>query len=272
MVIQNYYGAYRLPFPRFARVLRTAFSLRSIGEPVHSLLTPILLLKLERCQYWFLKHIFYFQEFAPGPLLLKILVLNSTESEVAIKKLLFLSRLITEHNMTTLIKNLFDSKTKSFFDSDISSLGVLASITKSLEKFDLFYFFETRYNNSIFDTYKNLKNIVRDSIIHFENSAWHSYCNTHPEMQIATSCLANVTPFHFWSLADHFPDLLSGLHLQVRLMSQFGPSGGTLPWLHDPDGAFCFVCKQDIESVTHFLLDCSYFKQYFLSLWRKFKN
>ena len=36
-------------------------------------------------------------------------------------------------------------------------------------------------------------------------------------------------------------------------------------------GAFCFVCKQDVESVTHFLLDCSYFKQIFLSLWRNLK-
>ena len=53
-------------------------------------LTPTLLLKLEQCQYWFLKHIFYVPEFARGPLLLKLSGLNSTESEVAIKKLLFL--------------------------------------------------------------------------------------------------------------------------------------------------------------------------------------
>ena len=52
-------------------------------------LTPTLLLKLERCQYWFLKHISYVPEFAPGPLPLKLSGLNSTESEVATKKLLF---------------------------------------------------------------------------------------------------------------------------------------------------------------------------------------
>ena len=114
--------------------------------------------------------------------------------------------------MTPLIKNLFDSRTKSFFDSDISSLGVLPSIAESeaesLKKFDRFYYFETWYNNSIFPTYPNWKDIVRDSIIDFEKSVWHSYCDTHPEMQIASSCLANVTPFHFWSLADHFPGLV----------------------------------------------------------------
>ena len=35
-------------------------------------LIPTLLLKLEQCQYWFLKHIFYVPEFAPGPLSLKL--------------------------------------------------------------------------------------------------------------------------------------------------------------------------------------------------------
>ena len=45
------------------------------GEELWTL-TPTLLLKLERCQYWFLKHIFYVPEFAPGPLLLKFSGLN----------------------------------------------------------------------------------------------------------------------------------------------------------------------------------------------------
>ena len=53
-------------------------------------------------------------------------------------------------------------------------------------------------------------------------------------------------------------------------MSQFGVGGG-IPGLLDSDGAFCFVCKQDVESMTHFLLDCNYFKQNFLFLWRNLK-
>ena len=54
------------------------------------MLTPTLLLKLKRCQYWFLKHMmFYVPKFAPGPLLLKLSGLNSFESEVPTKKLLF---------------------------------------------------------------------------------------------------------------------------------------------------------------------------------------
>ena len=208
---------------------------------------------------------FYVPEFAPGPLLLKLSGLNSTESEVATKKLLFLGRLITEPKMTPFINNLFDSRTKSFFDSDISSLGVPPSTAESLKKFDLFITLKHGITTP-FSQHTQTGKILQENILHFEKSARHSYCDTHPEMQIASSCLANVTPFHFWSLADHFPDLVSRLHVQIRLMGQFVLSGG-IPWLRDSDGAFCFVCKHDIESVT----DCSYFKQNFLSLWRNLK-
>ena len=55
-------------------------------------LTPSLLLRLERCQSWFLKNIFYVPKFAPGLLLQKMSGLNSIESEIAMKKLLFLGR------------------------------------------------------------------------------------------------------------------------------------------------------------------------------------
>ena len=55
-------------------------------------LTPTLLLRLERCQSWFLKNIFYVPKFASGPPLQKLSVLNSIESEISIKKLLFLGR------------------------------------------------------------------------------------------------------------------------------------------------------------------------------------
>ena len=84
------------------------------------------------------------------PLLLKLSDLNPIESEEATKKVLLLGRLIIESRMVSLIKSLLDSRTKTFFDSDISSLNVLPSIAQSPKKFDLFYHFETWYNNSIF--------------------------------------------------------------------------------------------------------------------------
>ena len=114
---------------------------------------------------------FYVPEFAPGPLLLKLSCLNSIESEVATKKLLFSGRLFTEPKMTPLIINLFNGRNKSFLDSDIPSL-ILPSHWRNL-------IFSITLKHGItapFPYNPNWKNIVRDSIIRFEKSAWHSYC------------------------------------------------------------------------------------------------
>ena len=53
-------------------------------------------------------------------------------------------------------------------------------------------------------------------------------------------------------------------------MGNFGLNG-SIPWLQNTDGAICFICKKDIESVTHFFLDCSNFRNNFKSLWNKLK-
>ena len=50
--------------------------------------------KLERCQLWFIGNIFHVLKFTLKLLFLKLSGLNSTESEIAIKKMLFLGRLI----------------------------------------------------------------------------------------------------------------------------------------------------------------------------------
>ena len=60
-------------------------------------------------------------------------------------------------------------------------------------------------------------------------------------------------------------DLVSCLHIQTRLMGNFGLNGGT-PWLCNTDGAICFLCKVDIRTVSHFLLDCPNFREHFDSL------
>ena len=63
-------------------------------------LTPTLSEKFERCQQWFLKHVFYVPEFAPKRLLLKLSRLNAIGSEIALKKLLFLGRLKNDSGFT----------------------------------------------------------------------------------------------------------------------------------------------------------------------------
>ena len=85
------------------------------------MLTPSLLLKLERCRLWFLEYIFYLPSLGHSTLILRLSDLNSFQSEIHIKQLLFLGRLITKPKMAPVVKNLFRSRTESYFDSNISS-------------------------------------------------------------------------------------------------------------------------------------------------------
>ena len=210
--------------------------------------SPTLLLRLEHCQSWFLKNIFYVLKFAPWASTPASSCLISVEYEIATRKLLLLGRLINEPKMSPAVKSLFDSRAKSFFNSDITSLGVLPSIAEALHKYELFHYFENWHNSSIFPIYSYWEKIVRDKIFDFERHARDSFCESHPNVRAVQSCLENVSPFRFWSLANQFPDLVSRLHVQVRLMGNFGPN----LWLQNTDGAICFICKEDIESVTHF--------------------
>ena len=88
------------------------------------------LCQLECCQQWFLKNVFYVPKFAPG--LLKISKLNSIESEIDLKKLLFLGRLITETNMSAVVKGLFCCRAASFFEADFTPIGVYWGTTNHL--------------------------------------------------------------------------------------------------------------------------------------------
>ena len=115
-------------------------------------LTPTLLLRIKRSQSWFPNIIFYVPKFAPRPLLQTLSGLNSIESKVSIKKLLFLGCLIKKPKMPLAVISLFDSRTKSFFDSYFTSLGVLPSIAKALHKYELFGYFENSHDSSTFST------------------------------------------------------------------------------------------------------------------------
>ena len=112
-------------------------------------LKPSLLEKLERCQLWFIRNIFYVPKFTPKQLLLKLSGLNSIESEIAVKKMLFLGRLISGAKTAPVVRSLFESRTQSYFDTNIASKGVLPSICEILHKYDLFSHFESWFSDSM---------------------------------------------------------------------------------------------------------------------------
>ena len=87
-----------------------------------------------------------------------------------------------------------------------------------------------------------------------------------PSMRGFKHVLRTFPPYQFWSIADRYPDLVSRLHVQIRLLGNFGLNGG-VPWLTNTDGELCLFCKNSVEDVSHFLSDCSSCRDNFESLW-----
>ena len=117
------------------------------------LFTPRLLLKHERCQSLFLRDIFHAPIFAPGLLLLKMSGLVSVAYEIAIRKLLFLGRLINKPNMAPAFRNLFGGRIESCLDANITFVGVTLSISEVPLKYKLFHYSESWCNNSSFTSF-----------------------------------------------------------------------------------------------------------------------
>ena len=119
-------------------------------------------------------------------------------------------------------------------------------------------------------TCKLPKKIVQDKIFDFERRAWDSFCESHPIMSVAHSCLGNVSLFRFWLLPNQFPDFVIRLHVQMRLIDDFGLNR-SIPWFQNTDGTIRFICREDIASVAHFFIGCSCFRDNFESFWSKLK-
>ena len=70
----------------------------------------------------------------------------------------------------------------------------------------------------------------------------------------------------FWAVADIDPNLVVRRHVPVKLIGNFGLNCG-IPWLAETDGALCFICREDNETLCHFFFDCPTFKPNFHLLW-----
>ena len=67
-------------------------------------------------------------------------------------------------------------------------------------------------------------------------------------------------------LNSYLINLVCCLHTQVRLMGSLGLNGG-IPWLKTTGGTLCFICKQENETLSHFLFVCTSFRRHFDSIW-----
>ena len=145
--------------------------------------------------------------------------------------------------MPPTVKGLFQCRLDDFFNSSLTSTGVLPSICDALRKYELFHYLQFWHRDSSFPAYTQWKSIAKTKIREKENDEWLSYCQDHPGMHVAQACLLNTPPCQFWSLADDYPDLVSRLHIQVRIMGNFGLNGG-VPWLYHTQRCTLFYLQR----------------------------
>ena len=139
-----------------------------------STVIPNLLQKLEGLSNVVSKNDLFCTNICPKLTDLQLASLNSVESEIHIRKLLFLGRLLTEPKMTFVVKSLFQSRATNYFDPNIKSIGVLRSICDTLCKYNSFTYFETWFHNSIFPCYEEWKSIVYRGVRNSEKNKGRS--------------------------------------------------------------------------------------------------
>ena len=139
----------------------------SFDSDIFSLILT-LLSRLKRCQRWFLKIIFHVPKFASSIFIETLAGINSVESEIEYRKLLFIGRLLFVPNLQVTVKTLFPNRIESFYDEKISSIGVFSTIVEALCKHDLLIYLEEWHRTAIFSTYSVWKKLVKGRIILFE--------------------------------------------------------------------------------------------------------
>ena len=107
---------------------------------------------------------------------------------------------------------------------------------------------------------------MKTKIRKFEVNRWKNFVIAHPSYKLAETCLNLVSLQMFWSISNQYPDLVTRLHVQIRLMGNFGFSA-CVPWRIRAEESLCFVCKEAKDDLYHLLFDCSYFHKNFDSLW-----
>ena len=110
------------------------------------------------------------------------------------------------------------------------------------------------------------KAVVKSNIKVFEENVWSAFVLEHPRFDFAKSCLELAPPEKFWLISSYYPDLVCHLHVQIRLMGNFGLNT-SIPWATTTDSTICFICKEGEETLHNFLFDCIGFQDHFGLLW-----
>ena len=211
--------------------------------------------KLERCQRWFVRKVFYLPNHSDVSTLQSISGLTFVELQIDIRKLFFFARIVSNDGMSPVVRDIFRFRAKEYFKNpDCVPTGFMGDIVRLLKKFDLYSYFSLHIIADLFPFYSSWKSIVNKKV--YKHDKEKLLCHSSESSDLTVPIFRSLPPHSFWFIASSFPDLVPKFRSQVRLMGSHGLQGG-IPWLKETDQTICPLCKSGTEDLTHFLLKSS---------------
>ena len=138
--------------------------------------------KLERCQRWFPKKLFYLPDYIESTILYIISGLPTISTLLHQKRLYFLGRIISLKKIPKIVSDIFKARLHTLDDNNfVAPQGFLGEIAQSLKLFGLTSYLLLWQRVSMFPTYRKWKQIVIVCTISFERpvnylcDAWHVF-------------------------------------------------------------------------------------------------
>ena len=229
--------------------------------------------KLERCQRWFLKKLFYIPDYIESTILYIISGLPTISTHLHQKRLYFLGRIISLKKMPKIVSDIFRALLHTLDDNNlVAPQGFLGEIAESLKMFDLTSYLLLWQRVSIFPTYRKWKQIVNYRIFKFEREAFATLGLEKPIVDFTLSAFSSCTPCKFWALTSINPDLVPKFQAQLRLPVNAGGLQGGPPWLWGTRKDLRPLCKPETEDNYHFLFECKIMKPEWDKFWSKLFN
>ena len=228
--------------------------------------------KLEGCQRWFLKKLFYLLDHIESSILCIISGLPTISTLLHQKRLYFLGRIISLKKIPKVVSDILRARLQTLDNNNfVAPQGFLGEIAQSLKMFDLTSYLSLWQRVSVFPTYRKWKQIVNCRIFKFERKAFATLALEKPIVDFTLSAFSSCTPCKFWELTSINPDLVPKFQTQLRLLVNAGLQGGP-PWLHGTGKDLCPLCKLESEDNYHFLFKCKIMKPEWDKFWSKLFN
>ena len=228
--------------------------------------------KLERCQRWFLKKLFYLPDYIESSILYIISGLPTISTLLHQKRLYFLGRIISLKKIPKVVSDIFRARLQTLNDNNlVAPQGFLGEIAQSLKMFDLTSYQSLWQRVSIFPTYRKWKQIVNCRIFKFEREAFATLALEKPIVDFTLSAFSSCTPCRFWELTSINPDLVPKFQTQLQLLVNASLQGGP-PWLRGTGKDLCPLCKLESEDDYNFLFKCKIMKPKWDKFWSKLFN